>query len=231
MEHEEYTHFIIPIITIILVALYFLPDVNAFTTIEVTPVKGSRIPGCQNEQGCFTPNDIEVKVGTLIIFKNTDETMHSFTSNKFNSQLMINNGQEYNWVVESGKVEYSCLLHPWAVGTITGFDAPKLENFNTPPIWVNNLFDWYNDDVIDYNTFINVIIYLMSYDIITEYEEPEPKVIERTTNNTNSDCDNARGVTLRKQLGCDIPQEDTRTIEQKCKDVYSNIVRKELGCS
>lgn len=204
-------------------------EVYAFPTIEVTPVEGSRIPGCQDEQGCFTPNDIQTKVGTLIIFKNTDETAHSFTSNKFNSQLMINDGQEYSWIVESGKVEYSCLLHPWAVGTITGFDAPKLEDFNTPPDWIVTVFEWYEDDVIDYNTFINALVYLMSFDIITEADAPEIKQ-RNTSDSTDPDCDNVLGSTLRKQLGCDIPQEDTRSLEEKCEDVYSNQVRKTLGC-
>ena len=248
MKREEYIHFIIPSIAILLVSFYFLPEADAYQTIEVNPVEGSRIPGCQHlenkngtiaDAGCFSPNDIIAKVGTFIIFKNTDESAHSFTSNDFNSQLMINDGSEFSWTVQPGKVEYSCVLHPWSVGTITGVVAPTINEFDSPPEWILTLFEWYADDIIEYETFINAIIYLMSYDIIyslgetpiaeipeSEREpEPEPEPVH-----IPSECDRAQGKTLRKQLGCDVPVNDTRTLEEKCEEVLGNSLRKTMGC-
>ena len=242
MKREEYIHFIIPSIAILLVSFYFLPEADAYQTIEVNPIAGSRIPGCQDEQvvnatviikaGCFSPNDITTKVGTLIIFKNTDESAHSFTSNKFNSQLMINDGQEFTWTVEPGRVEYSCLIHPWSVGTITGLIAPTINEFDPLPEWILTLFEWYADDIIEYETFINAIIYLMSYDIIYPTgESPVPEIPEAELEaepevepedeqvKIPSECDRAQGKTLRKQLGCDVPVNDTRTLEEKCEEV------------
>lgn len=166
--------FVIGVVATALILPFVISEAEAFPTIEVTPVEGSRIPGCQDtEEGCFKPNDIRTKVGSLIIFKNTDESAHSFTSNKFNSQLMINDGQEFTWIVEQGVVEYTCLLHPWKVGTITGLVAPTTDDFDLLPRWVLQVFEWYEDDVIDYDTFMNAIIWLMSYDIIIESTEPD----------------------------------------------------------
>jgi len=247
---DNVKQFILPCLA--LVAIMFIPTADAFQSIEVTPVAGSRIPGCQDDiivnstviikGGCFSPNDITTKVGTLIIFKNIDESAHSFTSNVFNSQLMINDGSEFKWTVELGKIEYSCILHPWSVGTITGVVAPTIDEFDPPPEWILTLFEWYEDDIIEYETFINAIIYLMSYDIIYSLgETPEPVIPEipedekepepePESKKIESDCDRAQGTTLRKQLGCDIPTEDNRTKEEKCKDVYTSQIRKKLGC-
>lgn len=236
---------------------FMVPSAEAAQTITITPVKesvheetgtillGSRIPGCQDpvivngtvirEAGCYTPNDITVKPGTLIIFKNDDISAHSFTSVDFNSQLMINDGSEYSWVASDfGKTTYSCLLHPWASGSITVVSAPTLDDFNQVPAWVTNIFNWYNDDIIDYNTFMNAIIYLMSFSIIEEYSgevESESEIQTTSTTTPESEqCENARGTTLRKQLGCDLPQEDTRTLEEKCEATLSAANRNELGC-
>lgn len=248
MKCEDLMHFVVPSIVILLVSFYFLPEADAYKTIEVNPVEGSRFPGCQNDQivnstvvikaGCFSPNDIVAKVGTLVIFKNTDETAHSFTSIKFNSLLMINDGSEFSWTVEPGTVEYSCTLHPWTVGTITGVSAPTINEFDPLPEWVVTLFEWYIDDVIEYETFINAIIYLMSYDIIYSLgetpipvipeaeKEPEPEPEPVAT----SVCDRAQGSSLRKQLGCDIPAVDTRTLAEKCEEVLGISLRKTMGC-
>lgn len=235
--------------------VYGVPLADAYQTIYITPTKasyhnatdtelfGSRIPGCQDpvvvngttirEAGCFTPNDINVKIGTLIIFKNDDATAHSFTSEKFNSQLMINDGTEYNWVVDYGRTTFSCLLHPWSEGTITGVIAPGLETIKNYPSWVVTLFNWYDGDIIDYDTFINALVYLMSYGIIQEIDEKDPEPEEKTTESTVN-CDEVDGTTLKKKLGC-IPAEAqtiaTANSTDKCEGVLGTALKKRLGCT
>ncbi len=176
--------FIMGTLGIALTLPFVLPSADA-SDIMITPVEGSKLPGCEEtEKGCYTPNFVKIKAGKMVVFKNTDTAAHSFTSDKFDSQIMINDGTEFNWTVEEGVTTYSCLLHPWATGTIVGVTAPTIDTITDYPNWVVNLFDWYDQDLIDYDTFMNALIWLMSYDIVKEVPEPEP-VVEETTQTTN----------------------------------------------
>ena len=46
--------------------------------ITITPVPGSGFPdsSCEKTEGCFSPNTVTVYVGSVIIFSNTDTTIH-----------------------------------------------------------------------------------------------------------------------------------------------------------
>ena len=47
--------------------------------ITITPVPGSGLDSsCEKtEEGCFSPNTVTVYVGSVIIFSNTDTTIHN----------------------------------------------------------------------------------------------------------------------------------------------------------
>ena len=97
--------------------------------VEITPVSGSGSgPGCElTDNGCFSPNTVTVYVGSLMIFSNTDNVKHTFTSGspsddvigtEFNSG-MLEPGTSFEWTAENvGEFAYFDMIHPWMQGTI-----------------------------------------------------------------------------------------------------------------
>ena len=103
--------------------------------ITITPVPGSGLDSsCEKtEEGCFSPNTVTVYVGSVIIFSNTDTTIHNFASggpnddvigtvadpvNGFNTAIM-NPGESATWTpTEAGEFPYFDMIHPWMQGTI-----------------------------------------------------------------------------------------------------------------
>ena len=78
----------------------------------------------------FSPNPIQVSVGTTVTWTNNDSQPHTVTSgsngqpdNKFNSSPnftpLLNPGQTFSFTfTEAGEYPYFCLLHPNMVGTV-----------------------------------------------------------------------------------------------------------------
>jgi plastocyanin len=102
--------------------------------ITITPISGSGLDSsCEKtEEGCFSPNTVTVYVGSVIIFSNTDTTIHNFASggpnddvvgtvadeNGFNTAIM-NPGESATWTpTEAGEFPYFDMIHPWMQGTI-----------------------------------------------------------------------------------------------------------------
>ena len=78
----------------------------------------------------YSPNPIQVSVGTTVTWTNNDSQPHTVTSgsngqpdNKFNSSPnftpLLNPGQTFSFTfTEAGEYPYFCLLHPNMVGTV-----------------------------------------------------------------------------------------------------------------
>ena len=109
--------------------------------ITITPVPGSGLDSsCEKtEEGCFSPNTVTVYVGSVIIFSNTDTTIHNFASggpnddvvgtvadeNGFNTAIM-NPGESATWTpTEAGEFPYFDMIHPWMQGTIIVQEAEE----------------------------------------------------------------------------------------------------------
>ena len=116
-------------ISIVMIGL-LVPNVFASPhEVTITPVSGSGLdPGCElTNKGCYSPTTVTVDVGTLIIFSNTDNVFHTFTSGypsediigtEFNSG-MLKPGAYAEWTpMKSGKFNYFDMIHPWMEGTI-----------------------------------------------------------------------------------------------------------------
>ena len=100
---------------------------HAEVTIE--PTEGSGTEGCEETpEGCFIPSTATVDVGGKVIFSNTDNAAHTFTSGIatdadsvgtiFDSSLVIV-GMAFEWSpTETGDVPYFCIVHPWMTGMI-----------------------------------------------------------------------------------------------------------------
>jgi plastocyanin len=89
--------------------------------------KGTSVPGCEKAGLCYDPPNVTIFVGGEILWRNDDLSPHTVTSGtaiagpdgNFDSGL-ITAGQTFsNRFDESGDFRYYCMIHPWAVGSIT----------------------------------------------------------------------------------------------------------------
>ena len=97
--------------------------------ITITPVSGSGSgSGCElTEEGCYSPSTVTVDVGGVVIFSNTDNVAHTFSSGvpsddvigtEFNSGMLAP-GDSAEWIPENvGKFSYFDMIHPWMDGLI-----------------------------------------------------------------------------------------------------------------
>jgi len=97
--------------------------------ITITPVSGSGSgSGCElTEEGCYSPSTVTVDVGGVVIFSNTDNVAHTFSSGvpsddvigtEFNSGMLAP-GDSAEWIPENvGKFSYFDMIHPWMEGLI-----------------------------------------------------------------------------------------------------------------
>lgn len=89
--------------------------------------KGTSVPGCEKANLCYDPPNVTIFVGGEILWRNDDLSPHTVTSGtaivgpdgNFDSGL-ITAGQTFsNRFDESGEFAYYCMIHPWAVGSVT----------------------------------------------------------------------------------------------------------------
>ena len=107
--------------------------------ITITPISGSGSgPGCElTEEGCYSPNTATVDVGGVVIFSNTDNVAHTFSSGvpsddiigtEFNSGMLAP-GDSAEWKPENvGEFSYFDMIHPWMTGTIIVQEAAAEEH-------------------------------------------------------------------------------------------------------
>jgi plastocyanin len=92
----------------------------------------SIVPGASTlTTDAYSPNPIQVSVGTTVTWTNNDSQPHTVTSgsngqpdNKFNSSPnftpLLNPGQTFSFTfTEEGNYPYFCTLHPNMVGTVS----------------------------------------------------------------------------------------------------------------
>src|SRR5215204_813060 len=92
----------------------------------------SIVPGASTlTTDAYSPNPIQVSVGTTVTWTNNDSQPHTVTSgsngqpdNKFNSSPnftpLLNPGQTFSFTfTEAGEYPYFCTLHPNMVGTVS----------------------------------------------------------------------------------------------------------------
>ena len=97
--------------------------------ITITPITGSGFPdsGCEVD-GCYSPSPATVDVGGVVIFSNTDNVSHTFSSGvpsddiigtEFNTGILAS-GDSAEWIPENtGEFAYFDMINPWMVGSIT----------------------------------------------------------------------------------------------------------------
>ena len=105
--------------------------------ITITTAPGNlSVPGCEETaEGCYTPDNVTVDVGSVITMTNTDSAgIHTFTAGtvdgftptptgEFDSGI-LNADQSFEYTANTvGEIPYYCVLHTWMQGVIVVQDA------------------------------------------------------------------------------------------------------------
>jgi len=103
------------------------PEYGDTPTVRISVPEGSSVPGCEEIAHCFEPEEITVKVGDIVEWKNYDDAAHTVTSgdlnvgptNLFDSGLAMADETYAIKFEVVGDYPYFCMIHPWQTGTIT----------------------------------------------------------------------------------------------------------------
>lgn len=87
---------------------------------------GTAVQGCEQVNECYTPANIRINVGDVVIWTNDDTAAHTVSggnpgdgpSNIFESGLMMSGSTFAVPFNNSGMYDYFCMVHPWMDGTI-----------------------------------------------------------------------------------------------------------------
>ena len=98
--------------------------------VTIVPDEGSSSPNddcTEVEYGCYTPGTATVDVGGVVIFSNTDNGIHTYTSGELTDDDagsefdtgMLQQNQSFEHTPENvGEFPYFCQLHPWMQGML-----------------------------------------------------------------------------------------------------------------
>jgi plastocyanin len=94
--------------------------------LEVTIPLGSSVPGCEETDECFIPDEITIGMGDELTWQNDDSASHTVTSGspekgpdgKFDSGLFASGTSFAHIFSDAGTFEYFCMVHPWMKGIV-----------------------------------------------------------------------------------------------------------------
>ncbi len=97
------------------------------TTHVVDMPAGTSVPGCEEDNACYTPQDITINAGDTVEWVNVDTAAHTVTggspadgpSGVFDSSLVMADAVYAFTFNDSGNYDYFCMVHPWMVGSVT----------------------------------------------------------------------------------------------------------------
>jgi len=96
-------------------------------TVNVTIPEGTAVPGCEENNACYEPADVNVFPGSTVIWTNVDTAAHTVTSGtaqsgpdgKFDSSLIPAGNTWEKTFDKPGNYQYFCQVHPWMTGEVT----------------------------------------------------------------------------------------------------------------
>ena len=152
---------------IFLVVLLSMSISSAFgynTTVEIP--QGAIEPGCKANP-CFIPQTIFIQKGNTVTWQNNDYASHSVTSGTsstgpdglFDISSITRSKSNFITFDQGGSYAYYCVYHPWMTGTITVVEEL--------PQWLDNVFEWYDDELISQSELQNSFKFLITNKIIT----------------------------------------------------------------
>ena len=95
-------------------------------TATVSIPVGTSVPGCEETNECYIPEDVSIDVGGEVTWSNDDTAAHTVTSGtpsdgpdgKFDSSLFMA-GNTFSFTFdEAGTYDYFCMVHPWMTGIV-----------------------------------------------------------------------------------------------------------------
>ncbi len=111
-----------------LVATFSVPTAFAEMTASVSIPAGSSVPGCEEDNTCWIPNEVTVDVGGEVTWTVDDSAAHTVTSGTpsdadsvgamFDSGLLMIDATFSYTFEEEGSVDYFCIVHPWMQGMV-----------------------------------------------------------------------------------------------------------------
>ncbi len=99
--------------------------------VNISIAEESSLPGCEENNECYTPYNVTVDLGGEVIWNNTDTAAHTVTSGTpndgpsglFDSSLFVANSTFSVTFTEDsfseGDYPYFCMVHPWMEGIIS----------------------------------------------------------------------------------------------------------------
>ncbi|WP_182126292.1 plastocyanin/azurin family copper-binding protein [Nitrosopumilus sp. b2] len=129
----------------------------------------SSLPGCENDDLCYIPSNLNIEPSQVVLWDNKDSFAHTVTSGSpddgssgsFDSGIVAA-GEKFSFKFEKqGVFDYFCTLHPWMTGSIT-VGTPQ----SAVPAWIKNNAGWWAEGAINDDAFIQGIQYLVKEDIL-----------------------------------------------------------------
>jgi len=124
---------VFPLLAVFVTAIMLSVPPAFAEEVTITTAAGNlSTPGCEETaEGCYTPSDVTVDVGSIITMTNTDSAgIHTFTAGtvdgftptatgEFDSGI-LNADDSFTYTADAtGEIPYYCMLHTWMQGTIT----------------------------------------------------------------------------------------------------------------
>jgi len=95
-------------------------------SVDVSIPTGTAVPGCEETNECYLPQDVSINAGDTVIWANTDTAAHTVTSGSptdgpngiFDSSLFVAGATFEVTFDDSGSYDYFCMVHPWMQGNV-----------------------------------------------------------------------------------------------------------------
>ena len=136
-----------------------MPHVYANSEFFVSNTKGSYNLGCELDNSCFEPYIVNISIGDIVTWTNSDDAIHVVVSRVSDSTTLENSqdgelfdsgflksNESFSYTFnQEGLFEYFCTLHPWMNGYVTvgesEFTIPLTDiEFETSPIVLDSDF-------------------------------------------------------------------------------------------
>jgi len=103
-----------------------VPQATGPMSVDVSVPTGTAVPGCEETNECYLPDNVSINVGDTVIWHNTDTAAHTVTSGSptdgpdgtFDSSLFMAGATFEVTFDDSGSYDYFCMVHPWMQGNV-----------------------------------------------------------------------------------------------------------------
>jgi len=149
-------------------------------TYTVRIPDGAGIPGCVENNECFVPSSLPVRVGDTVIWNNVDIAAHTVTSGSieepseiFDSSFFMPGETFVLTFDEVGEYPYFCTLHPWMIGEVIVSKVEEMVVVSEPTVVAEPEPEAVEEESIDEIVMEEKIV--MEVEIEEPEVEPEPE--------------------------------------------------------